>query len=104
MNGTVIDVQVFTREGVKKDARALEIEKAEFDKIKKDLTMNCVFVKMHFISVLKNCYWIKRLQGGPAGLKAGQKLLKLICRKLPREKWFDIHLKDEATAATFRSC
>ena len=35
MNGTVIDVQVFTREGVKKDARALEIEEAEFAKAAK---------------------------------------------------------------------
>ncbi len=27
MNGTVIDVQVFTREGVEKDARALKLKK-----------------------------------------------------------------------------
>jgi DNA-directed RNA polymerase subunit beta len=37
MNGTVIDVQVFTRDGVEKDARALQIEKMEFERIKKDL-------------------------------------------------------------------
>ncbi len=37
MNGTVIDVQVFTREGVEKDAACLEIEKDELDKVKKDL-------------------------------------------------------------------
>src|SRR5262249_4769637 len=37
VSGTVIDVQVFTREGVKKDSRALEIEKSEVSKIKKDL-------------------------------------------------------------------
>ena len=29
VNGTVIEVQVFTREGVKKDERAMQIEKAE---------------------------------------------------------------------------
>ena len=37
MNGTVIDVRVFTRDGVEKDKRALEIEKAELVRIKKDL-------------------------------------------------------------------
>ena len=37
MNGTVIDVQVFTREGVDKDKRSKDIEKAELDRFKKDL-------------------------------------------------------------------
>jgi DNA-directed RNA polymerase subunit beta len=35
--GTVIDVQVFTREGLEKDARALQIEKAELDQFRQDL-------------------------------------------------------------------
>ena len=38
MEGTVIDVQVFTREGVKKDTRVLEIEKNELAKAKQDLS------------------------------------------------------------------
>ncbi|UCH54252.1 MAG: DNA-directed RNA polymerase subunit beta, partial [Pseudomonadota bacterium] len=37
ISGTVIDVQVFTREGVDKDARAKSIEEAELARIKKDL-------------------------------------------------------------------
>ncbi|MGI9336062.1 MAG: DNA-directed RNA polymerase subunit beta, partial [Gammaproteobacteria bacterium] len=37
MNGTVIDVQVFTRDGVEKDARAQQIEEMELAKVKKDL-------------------------------------------------------------------
>ncbi|WWO95911.1 MAG: DNA-directed RNA polymerase subunit beta [Candidatus Dasytiphilus stammeri] len=36
--GTVIDVQVFTREGIAKDQRSLEIEKSLLQKSKKDLT------------------------------------------------------------------
>ncbi len=35
MTGTVIDVQVFTRDGVEKDARAVEIEEAEIARVKK---------------------------------------------------------------------
>ena len=35
--GTVIDVQVFTRDGLKKDQRALEIEKQQLDEFRKDL-------------------------------------------------------------------
>ncbi|VFP80946.1 DNA-directed RNA polymerase subunit beta [Buchnera aphidicola (Cinara kochiana kochiana)] len=38
MHGTVIDVQIFTRDGVKKDQRTLEIEEMLLKKSKKDLT------------------------------------------------------------------
>ncbi|QJC33787.1 DNA-directed RNA polymerase subunit beta [Enterobacteriaceae endosymbiont of Donacia provostii] len=37
MYGTVIDVQIFTRDGVKKDKRTLEIEEMQFMQIKEDL-------------------------------------------------------------------
>src|ERR1017187_9497630 len=37
MDGTVIDVRVFTRDGVEKDSRALAIEKAELERVRKDL-------------------------------------------------------------------
>ncbi|CUS47506.1 MAG: DNA-directed RNA polymerase beta subunit RpoB [Idiomarinaceae bacterium HL-53] len=38
VNGTVIDVQVFTRDGVEKDKRALDIEAMQLAQVKKDLT------------------------------------------------------------------
>ena len=37
VKGTVIDVQVFTRDGLEKDQRALEIEKSQLDEYRKDL-------------------------------------------------------------------
>ena len=37
MDGTVIDVRVFTRDGVEKDSRAKSIEAAELARVKKDL-------------------------------------------------------------------
>ena len=37
MDGTVIDVRVFTRDGVEKDSRALAIQKSEIEKVRKDL-------------------------------------------------------------------
>ena len=38
MEGTVIDVRVFTRDGVEKDKRALQIEEAEVEQVRKDLS------------------------------------------------------------------
>ncbi|MEQ9567495.1 MAG: DNA-directed RNA polymerase subunit beta, partial [Pseudomonadales bacterium] len=37
VKGTVINVQVFTRDGIPKDERAKSIEKAELEKVRKDL-------------------------------------------------------------------
>ncbi|QJC29166.1 DNA-directed RNA polymerase subunit beta [Enterobacteriaceae endosymbiont of Plateumaris rustica] len=37
ISGTIIDVKIFTRDGVKKDKRTLEIEEMELKQIKKDL-------------------------------------------------------------------
>ena len=37
MDGTVIDVQVFTRDGVEKDQRALQIEEEQLEHVRKDL-------------------------------------------------------------------
>src|SRR5690554_7819029 len=44
-SGTVIDVQVFTRDGVEKDARALEIEQMQLDDVRKDLNEELRIVK-----------------------------------------------------------
>jgi DNA-directed RNA polymerase subunit beta len=94
MEGTVIDVQVFTREGVEKDARVLDIEKSELDKAKQDLTdelrirENDVFQRIE--KLLNN----KLADGGPNKLKKGTKLTKPYLTEVPREKWFEIRLRD----------
>jgi DNA-directed RNA polymerase subunit beta len=97
MEGTVIDVQVFTREGVRKDERVLDIEKNELVKVKRDLgdemriKENDVFARIE--KVLCGCV----AQGGPNKLKKGTKITEAYLADVPREKWFDISLK-EATA------
>lgn len=94
MEGTVIDVQVFTREGVKKDTRVLEIEKNELAKAKQDLSdemrikENDVFVRVE--KLLLN----RVVEGGPNKIKKGARIIKSYLLEVPREKWFEIHLKD----------
>ena len=44
VSGTVVDVQVFTREGVEKDARAREIEEMQLSKARKDLDEEFAFL------------------------------------------------------------
>lgn len=87
VRGTIIDVQVFTRDGVEKDKRALEIEDMQLRQVKKDLSDE--------FNILSDGTFARArtlLEG--AGISA-EKL-----DSLPREKWFDISLKDEDSQAS----
>ncbi|WP_218353918.1 DNA-directed RNA polymerase subunit beta [Alteromonas lipotrueiana] len=82
VHGTVIDVQVFTRDGVEKDKRALEIEDMQLRQVKKDLSDEFNILADGTFSRARNTL-----------VKAGVDESKL--DSTPREKWFDITLKDE---------
>jgi DNA-directed RNA polymerase subunit beta len=97
MNGIVIDVQVFTRDGVEKDTRALHIEKEALAHVKKDLEDE---LRIREEDVYQRIYKIlldKVASGGPDKLKAGTKITKTYLDDVPKERWFEIRLKsDEA--------
>ncbi len=95
MNGTVIDVRVFTRDGVEKDARALEIENAELARIKLDLADQRRILENDVYGRIERLLVGKTAEGGPAGLKSGTKIAKTYLGDLKREKWFDIRFKSE---------
>ncbi len=95
MNGTVIDVQVFTREGVDKDTRSKDIEKAELERFKKDLRDQFRILEDDVYQRVEKLLVGKSAAGGPQKLKAGSTLTKAYLAEVPREKWFEIRLKDE---------
>ncbi|MFO1257014.1 MAG: DNA-directed RNA polymerase subunit beta [Gammaproteobacteria bacterium] len=95
MNGTVIDVQVFTRDGIEKDARALQIEKSEFDRIKKDLEDEFRIREEDIYARVKKLLVGKKAQGGPSGLKSGETLALDYLNGLQNEKLFEIRLKED---------
>jgi DNA-directed RNA polymerase subunit beta len=96
MNGTVIDVQVFTRDGVEKDARAKQIEQMELDKVRKDLQDQFRILQDDTYSRLEKLLTGKMSEGGPAGLKKGAKITEAYLTELDRDKWFEIRLRNEA--------
>ena len=95
MSGTVIDVQVFTREGVEKDARAKANEEQELERIQKDLNDQYRIVEDDAYARIERLLTSKVVDGGPAGLKAGDKVTKAYLAELARQKWFDIRLRNE---------
>jgi len=97
MDGTVIDVRVFTREGVKKDKRALSIEESELTAVKKDLADQARIFEDDIYDRLRKLLLRKVADGGPKPLKKGDHITTDYLDELPREKWFEIRLKDEDT-------
>jgi DNA-directed RNA polymerase subunit beta len=95
MNGTVIDVQVFIRDGVEKDARALEIEEAELNSVRKDLNDQLRIMEEGIYQRLESMLLGKIADGGPNGLSAGSKITKAYLTDTSREKWFEIRLHNE---------
>jgi DNA-directed RNA polymerase subunit beta len=95
MDGTVIDVRVFTRDGVEKDHRALSIEKSELESVRKDLDDTLRILEEDIYERVESMLTGKMAQGGPNKLKSGSKITKAYLEELSREQWFEIRLKND---------
>jgi len=95
MDGTVIDVRVFTRDGVEKDSRAQSIEKAEIERVRKDLLDQRRILEDDLFQRVRGMLLGKVASGGPKKLKGGTKVTTEYLDTLTREEWFQIRLEDE---------
>ena len=95
MDGTVIDVRVFTRDGIEKDSRALSIEQAELNSVRKDLNDQRRILEDDVYFRVEKMLIGKVAEGGPNKLKAGTKITKDYLGELPRDKWFEIRLRND---------
>lgn len=96
MSGTVIDVQVFTRDGLIKDARAIEIEQMELEKVRKDLHDQFRIVENDIYQRLERLLVGNTALGGPGGLGPDGRVGKAYLSDLKKEKWFEIRFEDES--------
>ena len=95
MDGTVIDVRVFTRDGVDKDSRALSIEKAEIERVRKDFGDQQRILEDDMFQRVRQVLIGKLAAGGPRKLKSGAAITAEYLDDLPRDEWFEIRLDDE---------
>ncbi len=92
--GTIIDVQVFTRNGLEKDARARSIEEDALAAVRKDMNDQYRIVEEDTYSRVERLIVGEVVDGG-LGMKAGDKVTKELLEGLEqRSKWFDITLRD----------
>jgi DNA-directed RNA polymerase subunit beta len=95
MDGTVIDVRVFTRDGVEKDSRALSIEKSELERVRKDLDDQRRILEDDLFQRVNSLLLGKTAEAGPQKLKAGSKIEAEYLASMPREQWLEVRLKDD---------
>ncbi|HKF96431.1 MAG TPA: DNA-directed RNA polymerase subunit beta, partial [Gammaproteobacteria bacterium] len=95
MEGIVIDVRVFTRDGVDKDKRALQIEDSAVEQVRKDLNDQLRIYEDDIYDRVERLLIGKQAEGGPNGLKPDAKFAKSYLTELPREQWFEVRMRNE---------
>jgi len=95
MDGTVIDVQVFTRDGIEKDKRAKQIEETEVKRVRKDLDDQFRILEGAIYSRMRTALVGKSAMSGPGGLKRGAEITDAYLDGLKKDDWFKINVKDE---------
>ncbi|QOJ24290.1 MAG: DNA-directed RNA polymerase subunit beta [Gammaproteobacteria bacterium] len=95
ISGTVIDVQVFTREGIERDKRAQKIIDDELDRYKKDLADQLRIVEEDAFARIERLLTGKIATGGPHKLVKGKEITTEYLKSFDPHYWFDIRLADE---------
>ena len=94
VKGTVIDVQVFTRDGLDKDQRAVEIEGLQLAKVRKDIDDEYRIVEGATFERLHKALIGKVIVRGPV-LRKGQKITNDYLSNLPRDDWFKLRMSND---------
>ncbi len=103
ISGTVIDVQVFTREGIERDKRAQEIIDEELKRYKKDLADQMRIVETDAFERIERMLIGKTANKGPKKLAKGTKITKSYLEGVERYDWFEVSLANEDAAQQLES-
>jgi len=103
MSGVVIDVQVFTREGIERDKRAQSIIDTQLAEYRKDMTDRMRIVEDDTFARLEKLLHLKVANGGPKKLAKGSKVTRDYLESVNRHDWFDIRLADDEASRQVES-
>ncbi len=95
VKGTVIDVQVFTRDGVEKDARAKDIEKSQLAQIRKDLDDEYRIVELATYQRLRQALVGKKAASAPEMQKGGTITSEYLDTLVRGDDWFRIRMSED---------
>ncbi|MDC0509799.1 DNA-directed RNA polymerase subunit beta, partial [Gammaproteobacteria bacterium] len=95
-DGTVIDVHVFTRDGIEKDGRAESIEESQLSEIQKDIKDELKILEQAALSRLENLLVGKKVASGK-GLKKGSTIKLSDLEEIDQDDWFKVRVDNEAS-------
>ncbi|MGB0997117.1 MAG: DNA-directed RNA polymerase subunit beta [Pseudomonadales bacterium] len=95
VKGTVIDVQVFTRDGVEKDQRAKDIEQSQLAQIRKNLDDEYRIVETATYERLQRALVGNKVASAP-GKGKGDQLDEAYLQELAADDWFRIRMQDDS--------
>ncbi|HPR05216.1 MAG TPA: DNA-directed RNA polymerase subunit beta [Denitromonas sp.] len=98
MNGIVIDVQVFTREGIERDVRAQSIIDDQLRSFKTDLADQMRIVERDAFARIRRMIVGQKANGGPKKLAKGTEITEAYLDSLESYHWFDIRMAAEELA------
>jgi DNA-directed RNA polymerase subunit beta len=102
-NGTVIDVQVFTREGIQRDKRAQQIIDDELKRFRLDLNDQLRIVEADAFDRIEKLLVGRVANGGPQKIAKGTTIDKAYLAAVERYHWFDVRPADEDVANQLES-
>ncbi len=103
MNGTVIDVQVFTREGIERDKRAQSIIDDMLRGYRQDLGDQMRIVERDTFARIERLLTGRVANGGPKRLAKGTTITRDYLDGVEPHNWFDIRMAEEEIAAQLES-
>ena len=103
ISGTVIDVQVFTREGIERDKRAQSIIDDHLRGYKLDLADQLRIVERDAFARVERLIVGKLANGGPKRLTKGTVITQEYLDGIDPHHWFDIRMADDDVAQQLES-
>jgi DNA-directed RNA polymerase subunit beta len=95
VNGTIVEVRVFSRRGVDKDERALAIERAEIERLAKDRDDERAILERSFYSRLKELLVNQTAAGGPKTVKADTRITEKLLSEMQPAHWKQLTVKND---------
>ncbi len=99
VSGTVVEVRVFSRRGVEKDERALQIERAEIERLAKDRDDERAILERSFYNRLKELAANQVAVAGPKGVENGAKITEKLLSNYTPGQWRQFAVKNEKRMA-----
>ena len=99
VSGTIVEVRVFSRRGVDKDQRALQIEQQEIERLAKDRDDERAILERSYFGQLKELLLGQKAESGPKQFPTGKAITEDMLSDYTHGQWRQVSVKDEKVMA-----